>query len=200
MRLGRITESKPAADEALIVEALEGSEKAFNALVDRYGALVYRVALGITAAPQEAEEIVQETFLRVFRNMDKFSSEKASFKTWVLTIARNQSINTFKSLRRKAAVLINDAWGAESESEFPLGRFQASAPDPEAALRTKQELAALHRALKKLPERQRTALLLKAQEDLSYAEIAQIMDTSASSVESLIFRARRRLLEITRTR
>ncbi|MEW6111237.1 MAG: sigma-70 family RNA polymerase sigma factor [Thermodesulfobacteriota bacterium] len=183
-------------DEELVRRAREGSDEAFAELVERYTSLVYRVAIGITASAPEAEEVVQETFLRVFRSLDQYQPARASFKTWVLTIARNQSINVYSYLKRRATRAFSDVFGYENDSTEEYIPAAEDSHDAEYLLATKQEMARVQGALNELPERQRTALMLKTQEDMSYAEIAVVMGASASSVESLIFRARKRLLEI----
>jgi RNA polymerase sigma factor (sigma-70 family) len=183
-------------DEELVLRAQNGSEAHFDALVDRYTPNVYRLALGITGDHLESEEVVQETFLRAYKHLGRFSASKAAFKTWLLTIARNQSINIFKFLKRKTARVVAD-WDPDDHNPGPGSTFARQAADPEAILCSKQECARMERALAQLPERQRTALLLKCEEQMSYDEIASIMGTSVSSVESLIFRARKRLLEMT---
>jgi RNA polymerase sigma-70 factor (ECF subfamily) len=183
------------SDDELVLEAQNGSAAHFDALVDRYSPIVHRIALGITGNSFEAEEVVQETFLRAFKHLDQFSSSRAAFRTWLLTIARNQSINLFKSLKRKTARFLqehnSEAPGLERTGDALPGRR----PDAEYLLSTKQQYEKVKKALTRLPERQQTALRLKSQEDMSYEEIASIMNTSVSSVESLIFRARKRLLE-----
>lgn len=184
-------------DEDLVREAQAGSETHFNVLVDRYAGIVYRLAFGITRSHHEAEDVVQETFLRAFKHLDRFSPERAPFKSWLLTIARNQSINVFSSLRRKAFKLTGNAESDDPEGIHEGALFSESSRDAETLLSVKQEYSRLQKALKKLPERQRTALLLKAQEEMSYEEIGQVMKCSVSSVESLIFRARKKLLELT---
>lgn len=182
------------SDEELAAMAKDGVETAFAVLVDRYSSLVHRVAYGITGVTQEAEDIVQETFLKAFSHIASYSPAKAAFKTWLLTITRNQSINVFSSLKRRTLRFFNDldAEAGPSSSDNP---FSGATRDAEDLLSVKQEYFKVEQALRKLPERQRTALLLKAQEDLSYSEIARIMNTTASSVESLIFRARKKILE-----
>jgi len=181
-------------DEELVQRVQNGSEFAFNELVDRHSDMVYRQARVISGSVHEAEDIVQETFLKAFKYIDRFSPSKASFKTWLLTIARNQSINVFSSLKRKAVRLF-----AEEEiegSDWRSGTNMSRTTNAESLLSVKQEFSRVMDALKKIPERQRTALLLKSQENMSYEEIAVIMQTSASAVESLIFRARKTILEI----
>ncbi|MBI5248501.1 MAG: RNA polymerase sigma factor [Desulfomonile tiedjei] len=182
-------------DEELALAARNGSEAAFSELVDRYASTLYSVGYGVTTSPQEAEDIVQETFFKAFKHIDSFSPEKASFKTWLITIARNQSINVFSSLKRKALRFFDQDEDQIQDSAHADYPFQAQ-QDPETQLAVKQEFRRVELALKKLPERQRTAILLKSQENLSYDEIAVIMGASASSVESLIFRARRKLMQI----
>ncbi len=182
-------------DEQVLEEALKGSEAHFSVLVDRYTPQIYRLARAITGSHSEAEDIVQETFLRIFRNLDRFSSEKANFRTWAFTIARNQSINTLASIKRKALQFFGDRDEDAPEPEYSYNPMSAEALDAETMLSMKQRFGQVDEALKKLPERQRTAILLKTQEDMSYEEIARVMSVSVSSVESLIFRGRKKLLE-----
>lgn len=184
------------SDEELMAQAQRGSESHFNLLVDRHTPAVYRLALEITRNHHEAEDIVQETFLKVYGNLRQYSPDKARFKTWLFTIARNQSINVFRSLKRKTARLFFEYDFAEQAVEPGAGYASPENRNAEQMLSQRQETARIQGALGKLPERQRTALLLKSQEELSYDEIASVMKTSVSSVESLIFRARKRLLEL----
>jgi RNA polymerase sigma-70 factor, ECF subfamily len=178
------------SDEELAALSKGGSESAFTVLIDRYSYPVYRLAYGITGIAQEAEDIVQETFFKAFRHLESFSPSKAAFKTWLLAIARNQSLNVFSSLKRKTLRFLNEM---DMDGAYP---FSSARQNVENLLSVKQEVLRVEKALMKLPKRQRTAVLLKAQENLSYDEIAHVMNTSSSSVESLIFRARKRLLEI----
>ncbi|MGO9117395.1 MAG: RNA polymerase sigma factor [Desulfomonilaceae bacterium] len=189
-----MNDSPNLTDEELVQRVQNGSEFAFNELVDRHSDMVYRQARAISGSVHEVEDIVQETFLKVFKYIDRFSPSKASFKTWLLTIARNQSINVFSSLKRKAVRLFAEQEIEGGDWGSPTNHM--STTDAESLLSIKQEFSRVTAALKKIPERQRTALLLKAQENMSYEEIAIIMQTSASAVESLIFRARKTILEI----
>ncbi len=184
------------SDEQVIEGAIKGSEAYFAELVERYTPQIYRLARGITNSHAEAEDVVQETFLRIFKNLDRFSAEKANFRTWALTIARNQSINTLASIKRKALQFFGDRDDEDPELEFSSNPMSAESHDAETMLLLKQKFGQLDLALRKIPERQKTALMLKTQENLSYEEIAKIMSISVSSVESLIFRGRKKLVEL----
>ncbi len=183
-------------DEELALRAQAGSEQDFSALVDRYAPVVYRLARGITRGPQDAEDVVQETFLRAFKHLGSFAPSKATFKTWLLTIARNQSINVFGALKRRTLRFLSEIDIDERGPACSNNPGSGLDRDAESLLALKQEHSRVEQALRKLPERQRTAVLLKAQDDMSYDQIAGVMNTSVSSVESLIFRGRKRLLEI----
>jgi RNA polymerase sigma-70 factor (ECF subfamily) len=182
------------SDEETAIRAVD-SEVFFDALVDRFTPLVYRTALNITGDARDAEDVVQETFLRVFRHIGSFDPKKGSFKTWLLTIARNQSVNVFSSIRRKTLRFVQDLADTERGIGGNLDPIVDPGLNPEAALSDREMGRKTAEALQRLPERQRTALILKTVEELSVAEIASVMKASESSVESLIFRARKTLAQ-----
>ncbi len=182
-------------DEQLVEQALNGIDAGFNLLVERYYQSVFRVALGISGSREDAEEIAQETFLKAFKNLKTYSPDKAVFKTWLFTIARNESLNLVGAFKRKVARFFSESYEDRYDSHTDPNAFRSYQRSAESLLVEQQQLAAVDRAVKELPERQRTALLLKVYEELSYKEISEIMDVSPSSVESLIFRARKTIME-----
>lgn len=187
--------SSDSSDEELALALAWGSEEAYNVLVERYSSLIYHIALKITGSREDSHDIAQEVFLKIHSNIKDFSPSKASFKTWILTITRNLSINVFASIKRRSARFVYAFLGDPEDNPIDFDRFPSSGPDPEKALLNRQDLDSLNKALDKLPEKQRTALILKAWEGLSYREIGEIMGLSLSSVESLIFRARVKLTD-----
>ncbi len=169
-----------ADDHALIARAAQGDAQAFAELVRRHQGWVRRLAFRYTRQGQDAEELAQEIFLRAWRHARSFRGE-AAFATWLYRLAVNACLN-FRAGRR-----------ARPEP-LPLSEeLESGAPAGGAGISAAERAARLRQALASLPARQRLALVLASFEDKSYEEIASAMGISLSSVESLLFRARRGL-------
>jgi RNA polymerase sigma-70 factor (ECF subfamily) len=168
------------ADENLIALAARGDERAFSELVRRHQHWVRRLAFRYARQGQDAEELAQEIFLRAWRYAGSFRGE-ASFATWLYRLAVNACLNFTTGRRARPQPL-------------PLNEgLESGEPAVGAGLAAGERDARLREALASLPARQRLALVLASFEDKSYEEIAAALGTSVSSVESLLFRARRRL-------
>jgi RNA polymerase sigma-70 factor (ECF subfamily) len=157
-----------------------------TALVAEYSTTLYRVAYSVTRNSAEAEDIVQETFLRVLKHQGKLD-EIRDARVWLVRIAWNLSLD--RKRRSKAR--------PETEDIADLVRTLASAErraDEEVI--SSQEHARVLALIDQLPEKERQALLLSALEELSTSEIASICSTTESSIRSRIFRARRELAEL----
>ena len=163
-------------DDAALMEALiGGKERAFREIVDRHQAGLFRFAMGFCRVREESEDIVQETFLRLFRVRDQFDTT-GSLKAFLYKVCRN--------------LLIDAARKRRSEPLDEAVEVDAS-PSVVETLLTKEGKQTLSRALEALAENQRTAMVLRHTEELSYAEISQVMGASLSAVESLLVRGRR---------
>ena len=169
-----------ADDRELVARAARGDERAFAELVQRHQHWVRRLAFRYVRQGQDAEELAQEIFLRAWRHARSFRGE-AAFATWLYRLAVNACLN-FRAGRRARPETVPLSDGLES-----------GAPAADAALSAAEREARLRQALDSLPARQRLALVLASFEDKSYEEIAAAMGISLSSVESLLFRARRGL-------
>ena len=164
------------------VEAAQGGDQAaFASLVRLFSRDVYGKAFSIVKNHQDADDVVQETFIRVFRALPGFRFE-SSFRTWLITIATRQALN----FRERMAREHDSLEGPDGTLDHPALRVeetQASALLDQEARRLLQE------ALPKLPRRQKEALTLKLQHDWKYEQIAQQMGTSVGSVKAHIFHA-----------
>ena len=168
------------------VEAAQGGDQgAFSALVRLFSRDVYGKAYSILKNHQDADDVVQETFIRVFRALPGFRFE-SSFRTWLITIATRQALN----YRERVARDYDSLEEQEGQPEHPALRVEETQI---ATLMDEEARRLLREALPKLPRRQKQALTLKLQHDWKYERIAQEMGTTVGSVKAHIFHAIRNL-------
>jgi len=176
-------ESPYHAPEVLTwVEAAQGGDQdAFSLLVQRFQRDVYGKAYSILRNHQDADDVVQETFLRVYRALPGFRFE-SSFRTWLITIATRQALNFLDRMRQGHQSLEGDDDGQIHPGLRIEGTQMAHILDAESR-------RLLADALPRLPRRQKQALMLKLQNDWKYERIAQEMGTSVGSVKAHVFHA-----------
>jgi len=162
-----------------------GSEAAFDRLVETYSGPVYGLLTRFLGPTPEREDLVQEVFLRVIRARERYRPQ-ARFATWLYRIAFNLAVN--RTQRRRPELSLEDPGGAHGAD-----REDPDAPDPASGLEREDVALAVRRAIAALPEQQRIALILAKYEDLSYAEIGRVLDSSEKAIKSLIHRARETL-------
>ena len=166
---------------AWVQAAQVGDQAAFAHLVRLFSRDVYGKAFSILRNHQDADDVVQETFIRVFRALPGFRFE-SSFRTWLITIATRQALNFRERMAREHESLELQEEGLE----HPALRVEETQA---AALLDEEARRLLHEALPKLPRRQKEALTLKLQHDWKYERIAAEMGTSVGSVKAHIFHA-----------
>lgn len=181
-------------DIRLMLRVRDDDAEAFAELVELYHRRLVTVLQHLVSSADEAEDLAQEVFLRVYRNRKKYRP-KAKFSTWLFTIANHLALNVLRSRQRRPIVPLN------LRDSGPLGPrpaeqlVQDQGPQPHHRMQ-QQELAAIVRqALEGLNERQRIAVVLNKFEDMNYAEIAEVMELSTKAVKSLLSRARENLRE-----
>lgn len=180
-------------EQELITELKAGKQTAFKLLIKEQQSRVFNSALGILQNQLDAEDITQEVFLSVYQHINQFKGE-SKLSTWIYRITVAKSLEFIRSKKRKKRfALIQNLFGddgLEPITEVP-NFFH-----PGVQLENKERAAILFAAIAKLPANQKTAFVLHKTEDLSYAEIAEVMEVSVSSVESLMFRARQNLQKL----
>ena len=165
---------------AWVAAAQGGDTVAFSSLVERFSRDVYGKAFSILKSHADADDVVQETFLRVYRALPGFRFE-SSFRTWIITIATRQALNFRERMHKPQEALEN-----EEGMEHPALRVDGTQLD---ALLDEEARRLLREAMPKLPKRQKQALTLKLMNDWKYERIAQEMGTSVGSVKAHIFHA-----------
>lgn len=185
----------PANDHELIALARTGSEKAYRELLDRYQRPVFSLVYRMVRDRELAEDLAQETFIKVFNHLDKYNPSY-KFSSWIFKIASNLAID---SMRRKkpATVSIDGSRHAETAAEMESTRITIESGDenPEEALASKQLGAEIEQAIGQLRPEYRTAILLRHVEGRPYEEISEIMGIPLGTVKTYIHRARAELRE-----
>jgi RNA polymerase sigma-70 factor (ECF subfamily) len=183
-------------DVRLMLQVREGDAAAFTELVLRYQNRLLTVLEHLVGNREQAEDLAQEVFVRVFKARHRYEPE-AKFSTWLFTIANNIASNALRSRNRRREVGVPEGNGADST---PLSLDQlakaASGAQPTRRLDKVEQAEMVRSAVAALNERQRMALLLAKFEGMSYQDIAQSMGLSVQAIKSLLSRARVNLKEI----
>jgi len=181
-------------DIRLMLRVRADDQAAFADLVERYRHRLVGIMNHLIGNADEAEDLAQEVFLRVYRTRHKYTP-KAKFSTWLFTIANNLALNAIRDRQRRQALPL-DLRDSGAHGLRPSEPMAADRGAPPTAGLQQQELAAVIRAaLDELNERQRVAVVLNKFEDMNYAEIADVMGLTAKAVKSLLSRARAKLRE-----
>jgi len=181
-------------DIRLMLMVRSDDQAAFAELVNRYQNRLVGVMHHLIGSADEAEDLAQEVFLRVYRTRHKYTP-KAKFSTWLFTIANNLALNALRNRKRKPSIPLETN---DSNMSGPWSIQQGAIARDDSPTRNlaQQELAEVIRnALDGLNDRQRIAVILNKFEDMNYSEIAEVMGLSSKAVKSLLSRARSRLRE-----
>ncbi len=178
-------ESVPT-DSELVRSAQQGDREAFRELVTRHEGRVYRVALRMLRDPQDAEDVLQETFINVHRHLGSFRGD-SEFSTWVYRIAANASLMKLRS--RKPVVSLDEPF-PESEGESPPHEIVDWSATPEQVLLNGEVHEQMERALQDLPEIHRLVFVLRDVEGMSIEETARALNISVPNVKTRLHRAR----------
>ena len=178
-------------DAALMLRVREGDRDAFEALVEKYKQPVMNLVYRTLPDATEAEDLAQHVFLQVYKSAHRYEVS-AKFSTWIFTIARNLCLNEIRRRSRHPADSLDEP-SSENEDQ-PMRQIEDARTfsPPDALLQDELERM-VEMALAQLPEKQRTALLLCRQQELSYEEMADVLGCSLSATKSLIHRARETL-------
>jgi len=176
------------SDEIAIGRASRGDRDAFRILVERHAKAVFRVAYRMTADQSDAEDMVQETFLRAWKEIARFDG-RASFQTWLHRICANRSLDLIRARRR-----MRDARRyADPESNDWLEQVPTVSPTPERLAQSSQISARLQPAMAELSEMERAAFVLRHFEGMRTEEIAQALGVAPGAAKHSVFRAVQKL-------
>jgi RNA polymerase sigma-70 factor, ECF subfamily len=180
-------------DAAVVAQVLAGDKDAFRVLVERHSRSIYRVAYRVTGDPQDSEEIVQETFLRAYKSLERFEL-RANFGTWLYRIAVNRALDYLSS--KKVRMQSKDTYQIADEPDSEDGRqiqLPAASPGPDRLLISGEIKKKVALAMSLLTPAERLAFTMRHVEGQSIEEIGQALNLKASAAKNCVFRAVQKL-------
>jgi len=179
-------------NQTLIKQLNEGNAKAFEAFVLEFQGLVYNTCYSFLNHREDAEDVAQDVFVYAFKSINSFRGE-SSLSTWLYKLSMNKSLDFIRAKKRqkRGSGLLNSMDNEE------MSRLNVSDTNqPHAQLEEEEKRQILHAAIDRLPDRQKRAIILSRFEGLSQEQVAEVMETSVSSVESLLVRGKKKLKEL----
>jgi RNA polymerase sigma-70 factor (ECF subfamily) len=188
LELGR---NAPATDNGLVREFVSGNDAAFTQLVTRYKDPLTNYLNMMVGDYDVAVDLCQETFLRVYRNIRRYSN-LYQFSTWIYRIATNLAIDEMRYRKRRGRVFYRNVWGKKkaAEDETPELELTDIRRNPRDEILRKESTRILGDAIRSLPEKYRIAFVMKEVQELPYDTIARVLNCSAGTIKSRLHRAR----------
>ncbi len=178
-------------DRVLVEQAQKGDRAAFRKLVERHQRRAFAIAIGLVRDENDARDIVQEAFLRVYRSLERFKGG-SSFFTWLYRIVTNLAIDLMRKPARREAELFENPNISEDAEAFPfLARIEGA--NPLDVVRRREIAERIQTALDALPPYHRAVIIMREVEGMSYQEMAEAMEVSKGTIMSRLFHARQKL-------
>jgi RNA polymerase sigma-70 factor, ECF subfamily len=186
-----LTQESPTTDNSLVREFIAGNDAAFGQLVAKYKDSITNYLAMMVNDYDTAVDLSQETFLRVYRNIHRYSNIY-QFSTWIYRIATNLGIDEMRYRKRRGRVFFRNVWGSRQSDENDTPEFELTdmRRGPRDEILLKESGQVLGDAIKSLPEKYRTAFIMKEVQELPYDEIAKVLNCSAGTIKSRLHRAR----------
>ena len=181
-------------DEALMQQLAQGGHHAFEELLARYETPVITFCYAFLRNREAAEDIAQETFMRVFRNAKRYLPV-AKFTTWLYKIAANLCINELKKGKLRSTLSLDEPAGSDPDGSRIVERIAADTASPLSEVERAEAQALIGKAIEHLPPDQRTTLVMVEYHQMQYQDIAEILEVSVSAIKMRVKRARETLRE-----
>jgi len=166
-------------DQELVKEYLEGNKASLDALVDRYLPIIYRFCYRQTGSKEESNDIAQEVFVKAWKHLQRYNPNQ-SFKTWIMTIARNSAIDY---LRKRRPIAFSNLDSTYTEETF-ADTLASEEPLPDELYERGEAPGVVNELMQSLSETQRTVIILRSAEELTFEEIAKIVKRPLNTVKS----------------
>ena len=191
----RLEDAQVAA--LLVRRCLGGDAAAWEELVERYNRRIYNICYRFAGSADDAQDLTQEVFIKMYRTLGSFDVERGAFMTWVTTVTRNLLVDHFRKSKQDRMTDSLDTAPSEHEDAMPLSdQIHDKALPPDARAQSGEVKEAVHRALQKLSPDLREAVILRDLQDMDYRDIATVLKVPEGTVKSRINRGRAELARL----
>ena len=181
----------------LVRRCVAGDAAAWEEIVQRYHRRIYNICYRFAGSADDAQDLTQEVFIKMYRTLKTYETERGAFMTWVTTITRNLLVDHFRKSKQDRMTDSLDTAPSEHEDAMPLSeRIHDSALPPDARAQSREVKETVHRALQKLSPDLREAVILRDLQDMDYKEIATVLKVPEGTVKSRINRGRAELARL----
>jgi RNA polymerase sigma-70 factor (ECF subfamily) len=181
----------------LVRRCVAGDAVAWEEIVQRYNRRIYNICYRFAGSADDAQDLTQEVFIKMYRTLNSYDMERGAFMTWVTIITRNLLVDHFRKSKQDRVTDSIDAAPSEHEDATPLSdKIQDRTPTPDASAQNRETRETVHRALQKLSPDLREAVILRDLQDMDYREIATVLRVPEGTVKSRINRGRAELARL----
>ena len=181
----------------LVRRCVAGDAAAWEEIVQKYHRRIYNICYRFAGSGDDAQDLTQEVFIKMYRTLNSYDAERGAFMTWVTTITRNLLVDHFRKTRQDRLTDSLDATASEHEDAMPLSeRIADQGPTPDAGVQSRETGEAVHEALQRLSPELREAVILRDLQDMDYREIATALRVPEGTVKSRINRGRAELARL----
>ncbi len=181
----------------LVRRCIAGDVVAWEEIVRRYNRRIYNICYRFAGSGDDAQDLTQEVFIKMFRTLSSYDVERGAFMTWVTTITRNLLVDHFRKSKQDRMTDSLDAAPSEHEDAMLLSdKIEDNAPRADASVQGRETRELIHRALQKLSPELREAVILRDLQDMDYREIATVLKVPEGTVKSRINRGRAELARL----
>jgi RNA polymerase sigma-70 factor, ECF subfamily len=181
----------------LVRRCVAGDAAAWEEIVQRYHRRIYNICYRFAGSGDDAQDLTQEVFIKMYRTLQSYDLERGAFMTWVTTITRNLLVDHFRKSKQDRLTDSIDSAPSEREDAMPLSeQIQDTALTPDARAQSREVKETVHKALQKLSPDLREAVILRDLQDMDYKEIATVLKVPEGTVKSRINRGRAELARL----
>ena len=181
----------------LVRRCLSGDAVAWEEIVQRYNRRIYNICYRFAGSAEDAQDLTQEVFIKMYRTLNSYDVDKGAFMTWVTTVTRNLLVDNFRKKKQDRMTDSLDAAPTEHEDAMPLSeQIPDKGAPPDARVQGRETREMVHRGLQKLSPELREAVVLRDLQDMDYREIATVLKVPEGTVKSRINRGRAELARL----